>query len=551
MFIDACTLPEGEHITTAVCIIGAGPAGNTLAKELLKSNVSVCVLESGNFEQDDSTQRLYDHALTGDPFKLTGTRLRQFGGTSNLWNIQLRHDLIGVRHAVLDAIDFEARDWIPHSGWPFGKSELDPFYVRAQIMCKAGPYAYHDNSWADERMPAFALDAQKVTTRVFQFGPKSAFSADLKQEFERSPFLRIYLNANVTGLHTTGTGTAVSMARAATLNGNTFSVSARVFVIAAGGIESARLLLVSNSFWKKGIGNAYDQLGKFFMDHPLLYGGHLTPSHPQLFGQADLYDLRQAGGTYVMGRLGLSEAALRDNKLLNISALLFPRVSEAWAKVQAGIMLSASNARAAAITRDSAKIVFAAVKAYGVHGAWPYLYREDLPDFPLDKGGWSSLTGTERLRFSGFDVLHQTEQAPNPNNRITLLPEKDALGMQKIALHWKWNTIDQESIGRAQQILKTEFARSGIGHFEIAQINGAPRIIYPGTHHHMGTTRMHINPKLGVVDGDCRVHGVENLFVASSSVFPTGGFANPTLTIVALAIRLADHLKDNLVAKKF
>ncbi|MFM7425991.1 MAG: GMC family oxidoreductase, partial [Elainella sp.] len=146
-------------------------------------------------------------------------------------------------------------------------------------------------------------------------------------------------------------------------------------------------------------------------------------------------------------------------------------------------------------------------------------------------------------QFGLFEVVHLAEQAPDPNNRITLGTERDALGCPKVKLYWRWNDIDIQSLIKVQDILVEEFARAGLGHLKLERDQGVPQLILPSIHHHMGTTRMSLDSKQGVVDADCKVHGVSNLFIASSSVFPTGSYANPTLTIIAMAIRVADQVK--------
>ncbi|HEY9734658.1 MAG TPA: GMC family oxidoreductase, partial [Trichocoleus sp.] len=165
--------------------------------------------------------------------------------------------------------------------------------------------------------------------------------------------------------------------------------------------------------------------------------------------------------------------------------------------------------------------------------------------YHFDMGGWSLRQDQEKA-FSCFEVLHFTEQAPDPANRIMLSNDRDVFGYPKMQLQWRWSDQDIQSIRRAQALFKQEFAKAGLGELKVELDQGLPRMIYPSIHHHMGTTRMHESPKHGVVDANCRVHGVSNLYVASSSVFPTSGYANPTLTIVAIAIRVADQIKRKM-----
>jgi len=159
-----------------------------------------------------------------------------------------------------------------------------------------------------------------------------------------------------------------------------------------------------------------------------------------------------------------------------------------------------------------------------------------LGERPRRRTGWSRLRGKPR-RFAALELLLNLEQAPDPDNRVTLDAACDRFGLPKPALHWRWRALDQANLVRLRALVADELERHGLGRVEVAD---APPD--PNAHHHMGTTRMHDDPRQGVVDADCRVHGTSNVYVAGSSVFTTVGYANPTLTIVALAIRLADHL---------
>ena len=158
-----------------------------------------------------------------------------------------------------------------------------------------------------------------------------------------------------------------------------------------------------------------------------------------------------------------------------------------------------------------------------------------------ERSEWSRGPGTHR-RFAAFELIVNLEQAPDPGNRITLGHDRDRFDLPTAAIHWRWGALDQTNLARIHAIVAVELERQGLGRVEVHA--GAPQD--PNAHHHMGTTRMHPDPRRGVLDEHARVHGVSNLFVAGSSVFPTGGFANPTLTIVALALRLAEHLDEQL-----
>lgn len=546
MFIDSRFLPEDTVIETEVCIIGAGPAGNTLAREFIGQDFRVCLLESGGTEPNEDTQSLCEGEVNGDlPQDLRKSRCRQFGGTANFW-ADHGDNFYSVRLLPLDTIDFEKRDWLPYSGWPFGKSHLNPFYERAQYLCKLRPFAYDAEDWEDEQTPRLPLTGGQIDTTMYQFGPRNVFTHEIPSEINRSSNITTYLNSNVVEIETDRTGKTATRVRVACLQGNKFWVAAKVIILATGGIENARLLLLSNKTHNAGLGNQNDLVGRFFMEHPVFRLGVFTPSDKQIFNSTGLYDLHWVNNILVMGKQTLTEEVMRQRHLLN-SCMIFvprPKVYESQAVKSLRILLSSS--RRAEIPKNALNHLSNAIN--GVDDIMTFIYRRafKIHKFPysLKQGGWSRRQGNER-RFNSFEVMTATEQAPNPDSRIMLGDDLDRLGLRKIKpIHWRWSDIEIDSNLQVQEILREEITRAGLGQFQSwVELSGNTKPRCHGGDHHMGTTRMHINPMQGVVDENCRVHSISNLFVAGSSVFPTGGYANPTLTIIALAIRLADHVK--------
>lgn len=544
MLIDAQTIPQDETIETEVCIVGAGPAGLTLARELAATDFRVVLLESGGLDFDQNTQSLSQGESVDNHFDtLESQRCFQFGGTANFWKIRIGNNVIGVRYAPLDKIDFEKRDWLPYSGWPFDKSHLDPFYKRAQALCQLGDFAYDAEAWSNAETPELPF-SENVTTNMFQFGPRAVFTHESREVINQARNITTYLNANLVEIETDDTAKNVTRLRVACLSGKEFWVRAKVVILATGGIETARLLLLSNKVQTTGLGNQHDLVGRFFMDHSLVNCGKLIPNNPEIFQKTALYDLRRVNDIAVMGKLTLAEEVMQREQLLNISTLLFPIPKLYQLKAANSLktlLLSIHNPQVRQdILKHLKNIVF------GLDYLLPATYGTMIKQQPfipsLAWGGWSYIPDKEK-RFAEFTLLQLVEQVPDPDNRITLTADRDRLGRQRVKLHWRWHEIDIEQIKRSQEILQQEIARAGIGELQVERDGNLPKLIHPGLHHHMGTTRMHDDPQQGVVDRNCQVHGISNLFIASSSVFPTGGYANPTLTIVALAMRLADHLK--------
>lgn len=602
--IDARTLPEGQVIETDVCIIGAGAAGITLAREFINQPIRVCLLESGGLEFDEGTQSLYDGEITGLPYTpLKAARVRYFGGTTNHWGGWCR---------PLDKLDFEKRDWIPYSGWPFGKSHLDPYYQRAQSICELGPFAYDANSWATKDTPLLGLTPDRVLTTIFQFSPPTRFGKIYRQEIANAENISTYLYANVVEIETTETARAVTRVRLACLGGNRLSVSAKLYILATGGIENARLLLLSNKVNTAGLGNQNDLVGRFFMDTGELSSGSILLSDPNV--STDLYRKFRSqpglarkidGGSMeefltsrddkedILGwiKRGAEEPEYLDKvkpilekscvRCHNPEGVAFFRSLTSYREA----MIAASvdpgeniNSGLESPARQSARGALAltpeiqqrerlanwsAVMEEDEAIAELYRVKDPLKGIFRGEGDfWKNLSevianiddiaiATYRKLSEGgvrgqlFRLLNIFETTPNPDSRVTLTTERDSLGQQKVELDWRLNDIDKRTIRRAHEVVSAELGRAGAGRLQIdlddANIDW-PSWLRHGWHH-MGTTRMHIDPKQGVVDENCKVHGISNLFIAGSSVFPTCGYAQPTLTIVALATRLADHAK--------
>ncbi|HEX5830969.1 MAG TPA: GMC family oxidoreductase [Gemmatimonadaceae bacterium] len=559
-FVDAREMHEHELPPADLCIVGAGPAGLSIARALAPRGLRITVLESGGLDPDARAQALAAGRTTGDEFEpLEATRARRFGGTAHLWNTgRAWWDDGGFRHGLLHAVDFERRAWLPHSvGWPFGPEQLAPYVERASAMHGLGAPRYEGEAWADEHAPCLPLDGEVLTTSVWKLCPAVRFTRDLEAEFRQSP-VRVLLNASAIEILTNGEGGAATHVRVRATGGSTFRVPARAFVLACGGIENTRLLLLSHATHPAGLGNGHGLVGRYFMEHQWVTGGRLVPADPTLFARTALYDTRSVRGTLVAGKLDFTDDTLRRHQLLNVSAAFVPRHRRSARFVQAGpnaasaILRSLARGRlpehAGAQLRATLRHLDYVVPALlrRVSGNRLFPYARPAPDL-IAGDNWSALSNPQR-RWHAFEVILHCEQAPHPENRVTLDDAVDELGVRRARLHWEWRDVDQSSVARAQSLLQAELARAGVGRYEIATKDGGPILHHPGLHHHMGTTRMHPSAREGVVDGYGRVHGLANLYVAGCSQFPSGGYMNPTLTIVALALRQADHLAARLSA---
>jgi len=541
MIIDARSLPSEESLETHVCIIGAGPAGLTLAREFANQNFQVTLLESGGFEFDSEIQSLNTGKVIGDPYpELSGTRRRQFGGTSHTWEGQNGYKEYGFRCLPLDVIDFEQRDWLPYSGWPFTRPDLDPFYERAHQVCQIGPYAYKAEDWEDQRAVRLPFKSDRIGTSMSQFGPRYPFTEEYPQQIKQTPNITTVIYATVVEIVTDDSNQTVTRLRIAASKDKQVWLSAKIFILATGGFENARLLLASNQQQSSGLGNQNDVVGRYFMDRPIL-SCSLIPYNHKLLEQTALYDIYRTKGVPVMARVRLSEDLMRREHILNNGAQLFPRPQERQRKATLALRSLGSAIRDRQSLPDVTKNLITALSGGDyilVAGFWAAIRK--IP--ALRRGDWSYLP-YEKLRFSQFEIFYQIEQAPDPNNRVTLSAERDFLGQNKVEVHWKLNPIDIQNAVRVQEIWAEEFDKAGLGKLQFAKKREDWKFENLAMHHHIGSTRINKDPKQGVVDANCKVHGISNLFIAGSSVFPTAGYSNPTLTIIALSLRLADHIK--------
>jgi len=547
MIFDARSLPENETIETDVCIVGAGTAGITLAREFIGQEFRVCLLESGGLEPDKETQALCWGENIGHPYyPLDTARARYFGGSSNRWHVALGDNCLGARMRPLDEIDFEERDWLPYSGWPFGKSHLDPFYKRAKSISKIEPFTYDVADWEDpEKRPRLRFIGDRVKTVIFKFGSRDPFIRDYPQEVKHTANITTYLYANVVEIDTDETAKIVTRLRVACLHGNSFWLSAKVFILATGGIEVPRLLLLSTKRQSSGLGNQNDLVGRFFMEHLHWWSGYYFPSNSEIFKFTGLYNnIHAVNKVPIIGKLALSEDVLRREKLLNYSVQLLPRVVLKTSLYQVFYPSTPSKGVASCKKLLSAICRGGIPDDFGEHVRNVISGIDDIAMAPYRRFRRKVIKRFNRKRVKVFRLAHMTEQAPNPNSRVTLGPERDSLGQRRIKLDWQLSPIDILSSIRAQEIIDEELRRAALGRLYIQMKDETPPPHLNGGWHHMGTTRMHVDPKKGVVDENCRVHGTSNLFVAGPSVFPTGGYANPALTVVALTVRLGDHIKS-------
>ncbi len=532
MLIDLEKSPNDVLIEAEVCIVGAGAAGVALARDLMNAGRDVCLLEGGGMDYEEDTQALFEGRNIGSEYyDLDHSRLRFFGGTTNIW---------GGRSVPLDAIDFEKRDWVPHSGWPITLGDLQKYYRIAHDSLELGEFDYEAGNWDKLQLKPLDFDPEKITTRFWRFDHlEERFNSRRSDDIINATNVSVVLHANTIGLQASENASSISRLDAESLSGRKIQVNARHFVLACGAIENARLLLMSNDVETNGIGNQYDQLGRYFMEHPHGRVAHIETPDPAAFWA--LYRKR-----YPLTDVPLAPALV-----------LAPSLQQ-----KLGILNSAVTFK---LQKDPSHGATMSKRVY-------LNLKHSLSPTNSGRRLWQTWRGTQDwlqrhvsmplLRFGvkvnrmGLYVMARAEQAPNPDSRVCLSSEKDALGCPRADLDWRLSALDKETMLQFGKTLEGEFDRLGLGKVTTYEWLEDGKTEWPvdasvgnhpiGGYHHMGTTRMSTSARDGVVDANCTVHGYHNLHIAGSSVFTTGGWANPTLTLLALTHRLGDHL-DHLL----
>ena len=550
MIADADQVEAGSVLEADVCIVGGGAAGIALALSLCNQNLLVLLLESGRMQPDAQTQALYagevsDPRLHSPPDKY---RQRRLGGSTGIW---------GGRLVPFDPIDFERRAHVPHSGWPITYEDLLPFYPQANSLLEAGRFTYDAaEALGPGALPMIRGFASEVvrTDGLERFSCPSDFGRRYARRLRVATDLQVLLGANCTAVRLQPDAGAVRAVEVATLSGRRFSVAARATVLAMGGLETPRLLLASRDVAPQGVGNAHDLVGRYYMCHIAGNVGRLQLNGPPT-------DVRHGyevtpEGIYCRRRLAIAPREQQRHGLANCAARLhFPRITDP--QHGNGVLSGLFLARRLISYEYGRRLhdgVEPSLRLYAQH------WRNVVCD-PLDTASflahWALRRSLAQRKFPSVILRNRTnrfslemhgEQVPRATSRVTLAGTRDALGMPRLRVDWRYGAEDIASVRGTLDLIASELLRTGAGRLEYDPATLEEDLVRFGAYggHHIGTTRMGQDPRTSVVDADCRVHSVHNLFVAGSSVFPTSSQANPTLTLVALALRLGRHLSTRL-----
>jgi choline dehydrogenase-like flavoprotein len=528
-----------------ICVVGAGPVGIALALELARQGRQVLLLESGALHRDAAIQRLSDAAIA-DPRTHVAMDIaveRSLGGSSSLW---------GGRCVAYEPIDFAARPAVPQSGWPIGWDDVAPHYARAcaHIGCGAPEFT--------RALPGRAADGDFAFDRIERWSREPSFRRMHGQALRRSAAIALRLQATVTGLEFGPDGRV----RGLVVHGPGAArarIVPRAVVLAAGGLETARLLLAAQRAAPARFGGPDGPLGRYYMGH--LYGlaGEMVLHDAALDAGIDYFQDRDR--TYVRRRFTPSAALQLREGLANCS--LWPDSPLLRDPAHRNGVLSLAFL-ALSVPPLGRRIVAESIRQHYVGEGWkrwPHIVNliRDLPGTALFMPDFLWRHYVARPRKPGFfrrnagrryAIRFHAEHLPNPDSRVRLGQEADALGLPRLAIDLRYTAADAAPLLRTLSLFADWLQRSGAGRvsWDLPESERAAHILaqcYDG-HHQIGTTRMGGTAQDGVVDRDCRVFGAANLFIAGSAVFRTSGEANPTLTAVALAMRLADLLAAEL-----
>jgi choline dehydrogenase-like flavoprotein len=508
-FPSAAAALEGHDI----CVVGAGAAGILLAIRLTEKKRKVLLIESGNLAPDDEKQALNIIEQTAKPMRdPVWNRKRIVGGTTTAW---------GGQSLPFSSLDFARRDWVVNSGWPIEYEDVAKYYDSANAFMHVDNWDYGGDLFARFGIERPPIDAQRIDYHFSKWAPKPNFHKLYCRTLKKN--VMVLYNAHLVRIDLQPNGRVQSLS-IANFVGRTHRISVGEVILATGGIETNRLLLLNDHQLEGGLGNHSGWLGRAFMDHPSLVGGTIIPKDARQF-QA-LFGTRIYRRKRYSARLSAPAAWQRENKLLNVSAsflFLYPDERSDPFRAIKRLLRGMEAAAVVDILRHLSRLAESAVTV-AIHG---YLY----------KPGSCTVFGLN------------LEQEPCSESYVTLERSRDRFGLRQASLHWvisekSWRT----AVLFAKQI-KTELERLNLAGVELTPELQSETSDWEGNfsdvNHHMGGTRMSSVASQGVVTRNMQVWGIPNLSVASCSVFPTSSHSNPTLTLLALCERLVERIANS------
>lgn len=448
----------------------------------------------------------------------------------------------------LDPIDFKKRPWIPHSGWPINREELLPYYESAKAVIELDQWFEHKAFWEHFDVDPPGFDPSILALNTDQKNP-TRFGEVYRDDLEAAERVTVWLHANLLEIGANEDASHVHEVTVKSFKGKETKVKAKAFVLACGAMENARLLLANRGVEPHGFGNRHDVVGRYFSDHAHMLIGDIVTADPVPLMDA-LRRQFQSGSEFVP-RLALPDARQEEFGVTNSACWLVSELEDSEGLDAAADLIE---------------------RVRGIEGAPPFTSSALRVMANLDEvavAAWQRfIQGRKTVQNVTYVGLFGcTDPVPNPDSRVLLDEEAvDVFGMPRAVLDWRLTELDHVSMRKLAEVIGSELARTGLGRLKLhgwfleepaddwmTRFHESPeakRFSYLDwiSNHNIGTTRMADDPRQGVVDANCKLHHVDNFWIAGSSVFPTSGSAQPTFSIVALALRLADHLKQELQA---
>lgn len=542
-------------------MVGAGPVGIAIAIEVAKNGFDVVLVESGYEKLDSNAQQLAEAAEwnTSLHAPMSMSVRRQLGGTSTIW---------GGRCVPYDRVDFERRDHISNATWPVTYDELLPYYQRACSWLQCGRAAFDTTQMT--HLPRSVVPGLREGTGSSATFERWSLSTDFAREYgdelKRSRRIRVVTGLTCTEVISDSDGTCVKNLHCRTLEGKRVTIQARGYVLACGGLETTRLLLASRGPHGGALGDHSGHLGSWYMGHVSGVIAKIrfsTPPRATVFG----YE-RDIDGTYVRRRVSIASEVQRTRELPNAIAFLAnPDLSDhrhrngilslAYLTLRSPLgelvtpaaqHLSVAGGGALGPMADKAAQVSVRAHLMNVVRDGPSVAR-----FAMRFGTRRFLAGGRKVpglfsAYSGencYPLQYHGEHIPNRQSRVRLASGRDSVGMRRLNIDLRFSQADVDGILRCHDVWDEYLQKNGCGKLEYVSPDSSSLVWsrMGGGSHQLGTTRMASKAENGVVDEHLAVHGVANLFVASSSVLMTSSQANPTFMVIVLALRLADRLK--------
>ncbi|MBW4560885.1 MAG: FAD-dependent oxidoreductase [Mojavia pulchra JT2-VF2] len=554
MLIDAETFQDGTTFVSDVAVVGAGPAGIVLALELAKAGYNVALLESGRFCFSEAIQNLGEASYFDPKFhqSMSECTRRQVGGTSVIW---------GGRCVPYDPVDFDKRSYIPHSSWPVTYEEIQTYFARACNYFLCGKAEFNIKNIPNIKHKSIVPglpDEQVLTSTLERWSLPTNFAKEYFNELKQYKQIKLLYGLTCTEIESNDSGSQVEALQTKTLGGKTLRVKARKYVLAGGGLNTTRLLLASDQKHPGGIGNHSGVLGKFYMGH---LSGDIAVVHFNTSPRETIFGFdRDSDNIYLRRRFSFTRKFLHEKELTNIVAWLgtpkFYDPSHGNGILSLAYLALNSPTLGKYLTAKAIrKSLIGEVK--GIYQAHIMNMLKDFAKIPsfVSCFGYARFIAKRKIpalfvysAANEYPLHYHSEQVPNPDSTVSLSDERDELGMRRLKINRRCTSQDIESVLRSHEYWDAHLRKHGCGYLKY--LSDDPKAsIWDQTKdgfHQVGTTRMSDNSRTGVVGPNCNIHGFNDLFVASSSVFVTSSQANPTFMIVAFALRLADYLKKQL-----